>query len=309
MPFVQAQCPSCGGMLAVDNNHKSATCQFCDSTFIVEEAVNNFISYNTTNQHFAAGSIINFYNKNSENDFIIEAGVLKRYKGASVDVIIPEGVTHISSDCFQGLHIKSIITPRSLISIESEAFKNCVHLVSITINSDTMTTIECNTFEGCTSLITVTLPNSITEIDSSAFSYCTSLTTITLPNNITEINSSTFAYCGSLKSIIIPKNVKSIRHSAFEGCTSLASIVIPKSVEHIGLWAFYDCTALVSVKFENVNIETRFIESFKNTQYYNNNPVILKNKFRSLGRCQYCGGELKGLITKKCKKCGKQKDY
>ena len=34
-----------------------------------------------------------------------------------------------------------------------------------------------------------------------------------------------------------------------------------------------------------------------------------KASFRSQGLCQHCGGTLKGLFTKKCTSCGKQKDY
>ncbi|MBR5479707.1 MAG: TIR domain-containing protein [Clostridia bacterium] len=34
-----------------------------------------------------------------------------------------------------------------------------------------------------------------------------------------------------------------------------------------------------------------------------------KEQYRNAGVCQYCGGELKGLLFKKCVKCGKPKDY
>lgn len=46
MPFVQAKCPNCGGILAVNSSNDAAVCQFCDTPFVVEKAVNN---YNTTN--------------------------------------------------------------------------------------------------------------------------------------------------------------------------------------------------------------------------------------------------------------------
>ena len=34
-----------------------------------------------------------------------------------------------------------------------------------------------------------------------------------------------------------------------------------------------------------------------------------RNTYRIQGKCQYCGGELKGLFCKKCINCGKPKDY
>ena len=51
MPFVQAKCPECGGMLAVDDSKKAANCQFCGEAFIVQEAINNYNTYNITNNN------------------------------------------------------------------------------------------------------------------------------------------------------------------------------------------------------------------------------------------------------------------
>lgn len=34
-----------------------------------------------------------------------------------------------------------------------------------------------------------------------------------------------------------------------------------------------------------------------------------QEKYRQVGLCQHCGGEIKGLFVKKCVKCGKKKDY
>ena len=34
-----------------------------------------------------------------------------------------------------------------------------------------------------------------------------------------------------------------------------------------------------------------------------------KATYRSKGLCQHCGGTFKGLFTKKCSNCGKEKDY
>ena len=42
MSFVQAKCPNCGGFLAVDNEKDAAICQFCNTPFVVEKAINNY---------------------------------------------------------------------------------------------------------------------------------------------------------------------------------------------------------------------------------------------------------------------------
>ena len=70
MPFVQAKCPECGGMLAVDDSKKAAVCQFCGEAFIVQEAINNYITNNITNNNtthnYGEGAVVNVYeNQNS----------------------------------------------------------------------------------------------------------------------------------------------------------------------------------------------------------------------------------------------------
>ena len=65
MPFVQAKCPECGGMLAVDDSKKAAVCQFCGEAFIVQEAINNYITNNITNNNtthnYGEGAVVNVY--------------------------------------------------------------------------------------------------------------------------------------------------------------------------------------------------------------------------------------------------------
>lgn len=103
MPFVQAKCPECGGMLAVDADKKAANCQFCGEAFIVKEAINNYNTYNTTNYNtthqYGDGAVVNVYEDKSK-DFVIEAGVLKEYHGESVDVVLPENIKSIALECF-----------------------------------------------------------------------------------------------------------------------------------------------------------------------------------------------------------------
>ena len=40
--LVPAKCINCGGQLTVDENQKSAICPFCNTSFIVEQAINNY---------------------------------------------------------------------------------------------------------------------------------------------------------------------------------------------------------------------------------------------------------------------------
>ena len=88
------------------------------------------------------------------SEFIIEKGVLTKYKGRSSNVVIPEGVTVIGS----------------------KAFSNCARVLQLTIPG-TVQRIESEAFLGCTSLAKLTIPEGVKEIGMKAFCGCKCLTT------------------------------------------------------------------------------------------------------------------------------------
>ncbi len=125
-------------------------------------------------------------------DFVIENGVLEKYKGPGGDVTIPEGVTEIGSS----------------------AFKDCANLTSVTI-PEGVTEIGSSAFEGCANLTSVTIPEGVTKIGFRAFYGCANLTSVTIPEGVTEIEESTFSCCANLTSVTIPKSVTKIGKDAF----------------------------------------------------------------------------------------------
>jgi hypothetical protein len=59
----------------------------------------------------------------SRNDFVIENGVLMKYRGAGGDVAIPEGVTEIGDSTFEDCSSLTEITiPEGVTSIGGRAF-------------------------------------------------------------------------------------------------------------------------------------------------------------------------------------------
>lgn len=291
MSFVQAKCPECGGMLAVDDSKKAAVCQFCGEAFIVQEAINNYITNNITNNNtthnYGDGATVNVY-EDKNKDFVIEAGVLKEYHGAAVDVIIPDSVVEIVESCFKNLKIKSVIIPNSVKSIGDGVFEGCTNLKSIII-PNSVTTIGESAFTGCESLTSVTIPNSVTSIGSGAFSGCTNLTSVTIPNSVTSIYGNAFVGCVNLKSINVDENNKNyfskdgvlihkykndnaiiqypvgkseaeyvmpncvtvIDSNAFNGCKNLVSVIISNNVNKISVAAFEGCKSLEFVTIPN----------------------------------------------------------
>lgn len=160
-------------------------------------------------------------------------------------ITIPEGVTSIGANAFQGTSITEITTPSTLAALEAGAFYGCTTLETVTVNG-VLTELPQNAFNGCSSLVSVTLSPGITSIGSSAFSYCTALQSVVLPEDLTAIPDSCFSYCSSLASIEIPATVTSIGSNAFDQCSSLTGVVLPEGLVSLGGSAFRR-TAITSI--------------------------------------------------------------
>lgn len=137
------------------------------------------------------------------SDFVIENGVLNRYKGAGGDVAVPEGVSKIGDTAFYGCTgLQSIMIPEGITEIETCGF--------------------CN----CSGLKTVSLPSTLTKLGSSAFSGCSSLSSIVLPEACSEIGYKAFYECSSLKEIIVKGTITKVGEDAFTGCRSLTNVLL-----------------------------------------------------------------------------------
>lgn len=126
MPIIPLKCPSCSGNLLVNSDYTAAQCGHCGSQFIVKDAiVTNYIN-NTVNIKADTVNIL------PDKDFEIVGGVLKKYNGASTNILIPNNVSIIGYGAFKGCQgITSITIPNSVKKIDHFAFLGCQSLREI----------------------------------------------------------------------------------------------------------------------------------------------------------------------------------
>lgn len=228
MPLVPAKCPECGGLIEVDNEKRAGFCQHCGNPFVVEDAIQTFNTvynitnnYNTTNvtnnnTNIGEGAVVNIY-EDKAKDFFIEASVLRAYIGASVDVVIPDGVTEIAEGCFENLKIKSVTIPDTVEIISDYAFYNCtcleavyitdlVNWCNISFGEESANPLcnSCDLYIDGELATDITIPDEVETINARAFDSCVSLNAVTLGNNITNINSEAFVRCYNLTSVNFP---------------------------------------------------------------------------------------------------------
>ena len=250
-------------------------------------------------------------------DFEIVGGVLKKYKGAAVDVVVPDGVIEIGENAFAGQkYLQSVRFSNGVKRIGESAFRDCANLSTLQM-PDTLTEIGGSAFCGCLNLTRIDLPKNVVKIGGGAFWNCTNLKEIGLPDSLKSIGNLAFESCKSLTKMILPGSLEEIGEAALAYCSNLVSINIPRSVERITktserhsppsnpTWYSYyfrtfdGCDKLSQVTYPS----DRFtFELFRGSLYYRQHPEGRKILIRAK-TCPDCKGKL-GMF-KKCQKCGK----
>jgi len=216
-----------------------------------------------------------------ENVEVIPVSAFSGLYNVTGELVIPNSVTYIGADAFNGCSgFTSITIPEGITSIEANTFSGCSSAVTINLPStlenidewafsscaslmnvefpNSVVTIGYGAFQECSSLASLTLPESLEYIGNQAFYYCSNLTgALELPANVTYIGNFAFAECSNLTSLVLPENVVSIGNTAFQNCSGLrGEITLPETLESVGSNAFDGCDGISTVNYNATNCQT-----------------------------------------------------
>lgn len=194
---------------------------------------------------------------------------LFRYTGRDKNVVIPEGYREIGEECFLHSDVESVALSDSIRFIGDGAFMGCEHLKSI----------NCG--------------------------------------RVREIGRMAFFGCRKLEKMDCPR-AKTIGTAAFAGCDSLSELTVSSEAAGEGSqWCFYEDRRGASTLYECKRLATisiggsvlPYAASLREQKLINRlfNGSLLKVQMDRYANhlCIYCGGTLKGLIKKKCSRCGR----
>lgn len=272
------QCELCGSVDFVRTDDGMFQCQCCGCKYTIEQA-----------KTILNGTEV----RTKAIDFEVIGGVLKKYNGEDVDVVIPDTVSVIGEKVFQNLAIRSVTVPNSVQEIGTEAFLNCKNLTQVTL-SDNLTHIGERAFCGCTSLTGIEIPKGVVRIKIGAFQNCTALSSVVFSEGLKVIEDFAFSECRKLTDPVFPESLKAICRCAFQNCRSLSKIRIAEKVLVSGMDRF-DGKLVSYEDFAFKGCDTKdfqFVLVWMNTN-----------------RCSYCGGKFKGFSKRVCTECGREKDY
>lgn len=100
--------------------------------------------------------------------------------------------------------------PKSLVTIEDFAFKNCIGMESADLSRTAVTILPRGAFLGCTALKNINLPDGLTTIGAETFEYA-GLEEIKIGKNVDGIGANAFKDCSRLREIYIDSETICLR--------------------------------------------------------------------------------------------------
>ena len=169
------------------------------------------------------------------------------------NIAIPDGVTDILDNCFNGCQITTIVLPPHMQSIGRKAFSENDRLASVTM-PQTLLTLGQGAFEHCYSLTAIAIPDSLRVIPKEAFNSCIKLSSVTWGNAVEEIGDYAFWALSQMSSshvttLDLPATLRRIGEAAFGACNnSLREVHFYGPLDTMGSYVFSGAN-LANIRF------------------------------------------------------------
>ncbi len=222
------------------------------------------------------------------------------FEGCSLMTLfkLPEGVTTINASAFKDCKKISLTDlPTGLITIGNVAFENCTMLRVGELPA--ITALGTAAFKNCVNLPFLSVDTSnLAEINATAFEGCTGLRSVQInggEKKQTTIADGAFATCNSLKWLDI-ENVKSIGKNAFAKLPFSALEI--NQVDTIGESAFASCDKLENPVIQNV--KTIGASAFAGSGAQTDDNKVLLDSIQNVGSrafegCQFTSADIRDL--------------
>ena len=169
------------------------------------------------------------------------------------NISIPETVTDILDNCFNGCQITRIVLPAHMKTIGRKAFSENDKLTRVTM-PQTLRSMGQGAFEHCYALTSIVIPDSLRVIPKEAFNSCIKLNSITWNGEVEEIGDYAFWALSQLSqthvtNLDLPASLRKIGDCAFGACdNSLRSVTFHGQIDTMGI-AVFESANLQKIRF------------------------------------------------------------
>ena len=246
---------------AAGHKENGAVCQMCGHSFFRYKTSNNS-TWNINRYDFGA-NVVSHDIVNDECVIEFDAPITKIpinvFNRSTLvgELRIPKSVTSIEANAFYGCSglTGDLTLPNSITTIGTKAFSKCAGFTGDLTLPNSLTSIgiwafmDCSGFNG-----TLTLPQGKTILEQGIFYRCSGFTgPLTLPNTLVTIEHNAFEECsGFTGTLTLPNSLTTIGERAFMKCSRFTGILtLPNSLETIGEQAFSTCTGLEDLKLSS----------------------------------------------------------
>lgn len=225
---------------------------------------------------------------------------------------VPEGVTILDDNCFEGSKVINIKLPSTLKEIKENSFNKCKYLENVEITNIKVVKFEIpywigkllkkNNIDSIKYVYTKEdrikyfkkennlIPENVIRLSDNCFRD-SNITSIEINEGIKSIGEMCFFNCKKLTKIKLPSTLRELGKRSFENCISLKELIIPNGITIIP-FRFCACSGVKTINLpQSINVIS--FESFSQCENLEN--INIPNGIKSIGSA--CFEKCISLIT------------